>query len=390
MADRVADMRARLGSEIEISIVVPTLNEARNLPALAARIDAALAGRSYELLIIDDAGGDETPDVCAELSERFPIYLHVRQLPLGGLSGAVICGLDRARGELLVVMDADLQHPPESIPDLLAPLEQGDVEFVIGSRNVPGAQVDQRWGSLRRINSGVASLLARPFAGQTRDPMSGFFALRAETFARAGQLNPTGYKIGLELLCKCRVRRIKEIPIAFGLRTAGESKLNLRQQLHFIDHLSRLYDFCFPRATAWTKFAILNTCAWLVAFGIYVKLVSFDVNAVVAPSIAFIIAIGASAIFQMRAMRFRRAVGRGWIDFALVSLAQWSVCTLSARWLAVHVLTASFIEIFSLTFGAAGVVGSIVQRQLLMISSDNAPITLDAQPTTVIPLHNAA
>ena len=383
-------MRARLGSEIEISIVVPTLNEARNLPALTERIDAALRGRSYELLIIDDAGGDETPEVCAALSERFPIYLHVRQQPMGGLSGAVICGLDRARGELLVVMDADLQHPPESIPELLEPLDRGDVEFVLGSRHVPGAQVDQRWGSLRRINSGVASLLARPFAGQTRDPMSGFFALRAETYARAGKLNPTGYKIGLELLCKCRVRRVKEVPISFGVRAAGESKLNLRQRLRFIDHLSRLYDFCFPRAAAWAKFAILNMVAWIIAFGIYVKLISFDVNAVIAPSVSFVVAVAASAIFQMRSMRVRGSIGRGWIDFALVSLAQWSVCTLFARWLAVHVLTASFIEIFALTFGAAGVVGSIVRRQLLTTAGSGTPIRLSEVPSTPVPFSRAA
>jgi dolichol-phosphate mannosyltransferase len=382
-------MRARLDSEIEISIVVPTLNEARNLPALAARLDATLAGRCYELLIIDDAGGDETPEVCAELSERFPIYLHVRQQALGGLSGAVICGLDRARGEYLVVMDADLQHPPEQIPDLLGPLERNEAEFVLGSRHVDGARIDQRWGSLRRINSGVASFLARPFAGQTRDPMSGFFALRAETFSRAGQLNPTGYKVALELLCKCRVRRVKEVPISFGLRAAGESKLDLRQRLRFIDHLSRLYDFCFPRAAAWAKFALLNTFAWIIAFGMYVKLVSHDINAVIAPSVAFLVAVGASAIFQMRSMRVRGAIGRGWIDFALVSLAQWSVCTLSARWLATHVLSASFIEIFSLTFGVAGVVGSIVRRQLL-ITSSNAPISLQQPGAGVIPFRRAA
>src|SRR5690242_12989731 len=120
--------------DVEISVIVPALNEAANLPQLAERVDAALEGRSYELLIVDDGSHDGTPDVCAELAQRYPIDLHVRESSDAGLSGAVMHGFARARGELLVVMDADLQHPPERIPALVAALDEEGVELAIGSR----------------------------------------------------------------------------------------------------------------------------------------------------------------------------------------------------------------------------------------------------------------
>ncbi|HEY7089314.1 MAG TPA: polyprenol monophosphomannose synthase, partial [Tepidisphaeraceae bacterium] len=182
----------------QISLIIPTLNEAENLPALVGQIGQALAGRSYEILIIDDNSRDNTPQVCAELSRSNPLRLIVRQAPKDGLGGAVLHGMNEALGQYLVVMDADLQHPPSKLPELLAPLETNEADFVLGSRHVPGGSVGERWGMLRKINSSIATALARPFAGAVRDPMSGFFALKRETFDGAQRLTPLGYKIGLE------------------------------------------------------------------------------------------------------------------------------------------------------------------------------------------------
>src|SRR3954471_16737125 len=114
--------------DVEVSVVVPALNEAANLPALAERVDAALCGTSYELLVVDDGSTDGTPEVCAALAERFPLELVVRPEPHAGLSGAVLEGFARARGDVLVVMDADLQHPPERIPALLAALGEPGID----------------------------------------------------------------------------------------------------------------------------------------------------------------------------------------------------------------------------------------------------------------------
>jgi dolichol-phosphate mannosyltransferase len=225
-----------------ISLIIPTLNEAENLPVLVPRIAQALAGRAYEIFIVDDNSRDATQAVCAELARPYPLTLIVRKQPADGLSGAVLEGMKRATGDVLVVMDADLQHPPEKLPELIAPLEADQADFVVGSRYVPGGSTAGQWGLARKINSQVATILARPFAGPTTDPMSGFFALKRSTYDAATRLTPLGYKIGLELMCKCRVSRVKEIPIHFALRQRGQSKLTLTQQFKYLEHLSRLYD----------------------------------------------------------------------------------------------------------------------------------------------------
>jgi dolichol-phosphate mannosyltransferase len=226
-----------------LSIIVPTVNEAANLPLLVERIHTALSRLrlTYEVLIIDEGSSDGTPEVCAKLAEGFPVTLFVRESPIGGLSGAVLHGFARACGEIVVVMDADLQHPPEALPSLIAPLTRGESDFVIGSRRAPGGSIVGPWGTCRRLNSAMARWLAAPLVRGVHDPMSGFFAVRRATVQAAGDLNPLGYKIGLELLCKCDLDRVVEVPIQFGTRLSGDSKLTFAQQIAYLRHLSRLY-----------------------------------------------------------------------------------------------------------------------------------------------------
>src|SRR3954467_12141299 len=135
-------------ADVDVSVIVPALNEAANLPALAQRVDAAMRGTSYELIVVDDGSTDGTPKVCAALAQRFPLELLVRPEPQAGLSGAVLDGFARAHGDVLVVMDADLQHPPERIPALLAALEEPGVDVALGSRYAAGGTTATRWGVL--------------------------------------------------------------------------------------------------------------------------------------------------------------------------------------------------------------------------------------------------
>ncbi|HSW45097.1 MAG TPA: polyprenol monophosphomannose synthase [Phycisphaerae bacterium] len=282
-------------TSLDLSIIVPTYREAANLRVLLPRIAAAMksislrghpethAGPasldtppapggshgdgtqsvrgvsrassrsdlrvfgctlSYEVLIVDDRSDDDPGSAVREAGGDCPVQLIVRDGPRD-LSLAVLDGLRRARGDTLLVMDADLSHPPERIPDLLASLREPPTDFVLGSRFVPGGRTED-WGGHRRLNSRVATLLCRPLAGRIRDPMAGFFALRRETFERATKLDPIGYKIGLELICRCPCRHVVEVPIVFHNRMAGVSKLDFRQQRLYLTHLARLYRDCRP------------------------------------------------------------------------------------------------------------------------------------------------
>ena len=197
----------------------------------------------------------------------------VRTQPTNGLSGAVLHGMAAARGKFLCVMDADLQHPPEKLPELLRPLHTGEADFVLGSRYMPGGSTEGEWGFFRKINSRIATLLARPFAGKATDPMAGFFALKRETYMAAQNLTPLGYKIALELMCKCRAKNVREIPIHFGMRLKGESKLSLKQQFRYLEHLSRLYDFTFPRASPMVKFLVATGASWLAGLAAFLLLI---------------------------------------------------------------------------------------------------------------------
>jgi dolichol-phosphate mannosyltransferase len=355
-----------------VSIIVPTLNEAENLPTLVTRIDAAMSGWTYEVLILDDSSADRTPDVGAELSRRFPVKLIVRR-PKDGLSGAVLEGLRAAAGELLVVMDADLQHPPEQIPELLRPLEENAADFVVGSRYTPGGTTRTEWSFLRRVNSRAATLLARPFAGETHDPMSGFFALRRETLRRARHLTPLGYKIGLELMCKCGVERPVEVPIHFGTRHAGRSKLNVKQQFKYLEHLSRLYDFFFPRVSPMVKFIVATASAWLVGFAVYlIALAKSHADGLVAPppavAIGYAAAIITTAAFHLRYTRTQRQFlirPRPWRDFAVISLCEWATAAGAAVFCSRRVFQITALELFVYCFGAATVTRYVLRKEFL-------------------------
>src|SRR5688500_13432196 len=328
-----ADIFSTMPDAPQVSIIVPALNEALNLPPLAEQVAAAMGARTYELIVVDDSSTDDTRAVCARLVDRYPLRLIVREQPKDGLSGAVLRGMSEARGDTFVVMDADLQHPPDRIPALLETLDAG-ADFVIGSRYVPGGTTYERWTFLRRINSGAATLLARPFAGRTNDPMSGFFALRRATYEGAQRLTPLGYKIALELMCKGRVRDVREIPIAFGQRALGQSKLTLTQKFRYLEHLSRLYDFTFPRASPVVKFLIATACAWAAGFVAF-RLLAMTLPPHKALTLAYPVAVLVTAAFHLRYVRTQReflVTRHPWRDFWIIAVAEWGSCAALALW----------------------------------------------------------
>lgn len=223
-----------------LSVIVPTRNERGNIEPLAERIFATLDPRRAELLIVDDDSPDGTAAATETLAARWPVRCLVRRGERG-LATAVIRGLREARGELCVVMDADLSHPPEAIPALLDAMNDPAVQMAVGSRFVPGGRVDLHWPLHRRLNSRLGRLLARPLTGVC-DMMSGFFCVRRSDL-RLDALRPVGYKIALEMIVRHGWTRVVEVPITFSDRKAGRTKLNVAEQLRYVRHLWRLYRF---------------------------------------------------------------------------------------------------------------------------------------------------
>ncbi len=223
------------------SIIVPTFREVEALPDLIDRVAKVRAENASitELVVVDDDSRDGTEALCAARPEPW-LRLIVRKEDRG-LSQAVLAGLRAARGDLLVVMDADLSHPPEAISEMQKAIA-GGADFVVGSRYIEGGTTADDWGVLRFLNSRVATALARPLT-TISDPMSGFFALARSVFESAREPSPLGYKIGLELIVRCGCKNVREVPIHFANRTRGESKLTLKQQVLYVRHLLRLYRF---------------------------------------------------------------------------------------------------------------------------------------------------
>ena len=221
-------------SGVVTTVVVPTYNESDNLPRLVERICAALP--SSEIVVVDDASQDGTADVARELGRKYPVRV-VERFDERGLSTAVLRGMQEARTDLCVVMDADLSHPPEAIPKLVqAVLEGADV--AVGSRYVPGGDIDE-WPLFRRLASRAGTLLARPLT-PVRDPMAGFFCLRKSLIAGI-PLKPRGFKILLEILARTGTRNTVEVPIHFEDRAAGASKFSAKERREFLKQIGTLY-----------------------------------------------------------------------------------------------------------------------------------------------------
>jgi dolichol-phosphate mannosyltransferase len=222
-----------------LSVIVPTYNEARSLPDLAERLFSALqaAGLEGELIVVDDSSPDGTGDVAESLADQYPTQV-LHRPPKSGLASAVIDGMAQARGEILVVMDADLSHPPEVVPHLVESIAGSDVDLAVASRHVAGGGV-ANWPWHRRFVSWVANQLARPIV-PVRDATSGFFALRREV-VEGVSLDPIGFKIGLEVMAKGRYRRFDEVPYTFQDRRYGESKFGTRQVFNYLRQLGRLW-----------------------------------------------------------------------------------------------------------------------------------------------------
>jgi dolichol-phosphate mannosyltransferase len=229
---------------VNFSLIVPTYNESKNLAKLVEILTQLLDNYfndNYELIIVDDDSPDLTWQFGLDLMPNYPQLRVMRRQGEKGLSTAVIRGWQASQGEILGVIDGDLQHPPETLIKMLDEMVKG-ADLVVASRHVEGGGVSD-WGFIRRFLSRGAQMLGLMILpnviGRVSDPMSGYFMVRRSAIANC-PMNPLGYKILIEVLGRGNIASVAEVGYVFQERQAGESKVTWRQYVDYILHLLRL------------------------------------------------------------------------------------------------------------------------------------------------------
>jgi dolichol-phosphate mannosyltransferase len=318
-------------NEINVSIIVPTYKEAKNITPLSEQIDQAMkgAGLTYEIIIVDDNSKDGIIEAVDLIKDRYNIHLKVRESERG-LSSAVIAGFGLTKGEIIVVMDADLSHPPFKIPELVIPILNDDYDFIIGSRFVKGGSAPHfNW--YRKLNALVSKIIARPFTNVS-DPMAGFFAFNRKLLRPGLMLNPLGFKIGLELIVKASPKRISEIPIQFREREFGESKLSLKEQINYLIHIKRLFEYKYETIAQFIKFCLIGGSGMVVDLtAVYLSMQIFMISGIIstpyrfrsARVIGYVFAVTSNFLLN-RKFTFPEAgqgnIHRQYLSFFIVSL----------------------------------------------------------------------
>lgn len=279
------------------TIVVPTYNESANVADLVGRLEAASDGQIAEIIFVDDST-DDTPAVIHAVARHAAVPVRVihREHADGGLGGAVLVGLHSATTDVCVVMDGDLQHPPEDVPRLIREFELNGSDIVVASRYSGDGTAHGLAGFVRTGVSRLSTLVTKSmFPVRLRycsDPMTGFFLVNRSAVDLGG-LQPRGFKILLEILAR-ETLKVSEIPFNFAERNAGDSKASLRQGLHFIAQLAAL------RFGKMSLFALIGAFGAVLNVGIVWALTQLGVNYIVAAIIAAEATIVGNFVLQER------------------------------------------------------------------------------------------
>jgi dolichol-phosphate mannosyltransferase len=264
---------------LQLSVVVPTFNERDNVTALYRQLETALTGVAWEVIFVDDNSPDGTWDVIGALAQRDSRVRCIRRIGRRGLSGACIEGILASSAPFAAVIDADLQHDETQLPKMLALLQGGEADLVVGSRYVEGGSADS-FNKQRAGASALATEVAKRVLGvKIADPMSGFFMIRKDRFEQlAPKLSTQGFKILLDIVATARGElRTVEIPYTFGSRLHGESKLDSMVALDFLGLvLAKLtHDVVSLR---FLLFAMVGSIGLIVHFAaLFIALEAFDV-----------------------------------------------------------------------------------------------------------------
>ena len=320
---------------LQLGIVLPTYNERGNLRTMVERLDKALVGIVWEAIVVDDNSPDGTSDEARAIAQEAPRLRVLQRIGRRGLASAAIEGMCATAAPVVAVMDADHQHDPALLPQMLAAVESGAFDLSYASRFAEGASTEA-WGRPDRVKaSGLANRLANKVTGlELTDPMSGYFMLRTEMLRHvAPRLSGVGFKILLDILATVETpMRVKEVPLAFAARAEGESKLDRTVVFEF---LVGLYDKWLGRIIP-TRFALFGTIgaagvvvhmAMLASFMAAVGkpfvfghwITTFDAGqtlaAVVAMSFNFV--LNNELTYADKRLRGLGAMTAGWARFAL-------------------------------------------------------------------------
>ena len=253
---------------LQLAVILPTYRERANIAPMVARLDAALQGVAWEAIFVDDNSPDGTADEARRISLDDPRIRVIERIGRRGLASAAIEGMCATAAPIVAVMDADQQHDPALLPQMLAAVEGGEYDLAYASRFAEGASTEA-WGRPDRVKaSGLANRIANKVTGvELTDPMSGYFMIRADTLrADAHRLSGVGFKILLDILATVdRPLKVKEFPLHFAARAEGESKLD---QTVVFEFLVGLYDKWLGRIIP-TRFALFGTVG---AMGVVVQL----------------------------------------------------------------------------------------------------------------------
>ncbi|MFZ5794837.1 MAG: glycosyltransferase family 2 protein [Sphingomonas sp.] len=316
-----------MNEALELAVVIPTFNELRNVPVLIAKLDAALAGRRWEAIFVDDDSPDGTAQAARELALRDARVRVIQRIGRRGLSSACIEGICATAAPAVAVIDGDLQHDETLLPQMLDALQaDGALDLVIGSRFVAGGGTGD-WDQDRVAKSALATRLSRyVLKADLSDPMSGFFMIRTDV-ARAlvPGLSAIGFKILLDIMTASpRPLKFLELPYIFRLRSEGESKLDHVVAMEF---LIALYDRLFGRIVPvrFVMFSGIGALGALVHLTVLWALfraegLNFLAATIVATGVAmtFNFFLNNALTYRERRLKGARQLFDGWVSFCLV------------------------------------------------------------------------
>ena len=360
LTSNLVSLELQIPVQYELSVVIPTRNEAGNIAPLLSRIEQATKGIATEVVFVDDST-DDTPAVITRLKNQFSLQVKLVSRPperrKNGLGGAVMEGFQVAQAPWVCVMDADLQHPPELLPKIYKHAERTGSDVVVGSRLSAGGDASSL-GFKRTI-------ISRVFAGTTRitfpqrlknvtDPLSGFFILRKSAL-NTDILRPDGFKILLEILATHPEMIVSEIPMHFGFRNAGESKASIKETVRYFRTLLRLRlagNQTFLRFLGVGFSGLLVNSIALAAFTEFAA-IHFLYSAILATQVSTLWNFSLTEMWVFGKRETERPFLQRLVGFLLVNnlllLLRGPIMTLMVTQWGVHYLIANLVSLFAMT-----------------------------------------